>query len=68
MTFSLDPPLAGTPTPKDYHRIHFDPSNLPPRRIVGLLACQRKCAPMGCDMTHSSVPAQAGMRVEWSAR
>jgi hypothetical protein len=42
MTYSLDS-LPPTPTPKDYHRIHFDTSALPVKRIVGLLACQREC-------------------------
>jgi len=42
MTYTLSPPLPPTPTPKDYHRIHFDPANLSSKRIVGLLACQRE--------------------------
>lgn len=40
MTFTLDD-LPATPTPKDYSRIQFDPSQLPKERIVGILACQR---------------------------
>ena len=42
MTFTLEPPLPKTDTPDDYHRIHFDPVNVPLKRIVGLLACQRE--------------------------
>ena len=42
MTYDLEPPLPRTATPKDYHRVHFDPSALPDKRIVGLLACQRE--------------------------
>lgn len=46
MTQTLDTPSemnrSSTTTPKDYHRIHFDTSTLPSKRIVGLLACQRK--------------------------
>lgn len=41
MTYTLHPELIGTDTPKDYHRIHFDPVDIPAKRIVGLLACQR---------------------------
>lgn len=40
MTYTLDD-LPATPTPKDYSRIQFDPSQLPKERIVGILACQR---------------------------
>lgn len=39
MTYILDD-LPPTPTPKDYSRIQFDPSQLPKERIVGILACQ----------------------------
>jgi len=42
MAYDLEPPLPRTATPKDYHRVHFDPSALPDKRIVGLLACQRE--------------------------
>jgi len=42
MTYTLDPPLPPTPTPQDYHRLNFDPSNISSKRIVGLLACQRE--------------------------
>lgn len=41
MTYTLDPPLPPTATPKDYHRLLFDPVDIPDKRIVGLLACQR---------------------------
>ncbi|ORY22131.1 hypothetical protein BCR39DRAFT_552207, partial [Naematelia encephala] len=41
MTYTLEPPLPPTSTPKDYHRLLFDPSAVPAKRIVGLLACQR---------------------------
>ncbi|BEJ14469.1 hypothetical protein CspHIS471_0402360 [Cutaneotrichosporon sp. HIS471] len=41
MTYTLEPPLPKTPTPGDYERIHFNPAELPRKRIVGLLACQR---------------------------
>ncbi|KAK8844706.1 hypothetical protein IAR55_006555 [Kwoniella newhampshirensis] len=41
MTYTLDPPLPASATPKDYTRFHFDTSQVPPKRIVGLLACQR---------------------------
>ncbi|CAK9787326.1 ThrRS/AlaRS common domain-containing protein [Cutaneotrichosporon oleaginosum] len=41
MTYTLEPPLPETPTPRDYERIHFNPAELPRKRIVGLLACQR---------------------------
>ncbi|CAD6575756.1 MAG: hypothetical protein TREMPRED_001491 [Tremellales sp. Tagirdzhanova-0007] len=41
MTYTLHPPLPPTSTPPDYHRVHFDPSHLSSKRIVGLLACQR---------------------------
>ncbi|ODN73823.1 hypothetical protein L202_07349 [Cryptococcus amylolentus CBS 6039] len=40
MTYTLDP-LPETATHKDYTRIHFDTANVPAKRIVGLLACQR---------------------------
>jgi hypothetical protein len=40
MTYTLED-LPPTPTPKDYSRIQFDPSQLPKERIVGILACQR---------------------------
>ncbi|ODN89685.1 cytoplasmic protein [Cryptococcus wingfieldii CBS 7118] len=40
MTYNLDP-LPETATHKDYTRIHFDTANVPAKRIVGLLACQR---------------------------
>jgi hypothetical protein len=42
MTYTLDTELPRTATPSDYSRIHFDPSELPAKRIVGLLACQRE--------------------------
>ncbi len=42
MTYTLEPPLPKTPTPGDYERIHFNPAELPRKRIVGLLACQRE--------------------------
>ncbi|WVQ82561.1 hypothetical protein IAT38_004690 [Cryptococcus sp. DSM 104549] len=41
MTYTLEPALPPTATPKDYERIHFDTANVPNKRIVGLLACQR---------------------------
>ncbi|KAK4686478.1 hypothetical protein P7C73_g3642, partial [Tremellales sp. Uapishka_1] len=41
MTYTLDDLPQTTATPKDYLRLHFDPSRLPEKRIVGLLACQR---------------------------
>ncbi|KAL7420208.1 hypothetical protein Q5752_005175 [Cryptotrichosporon argae] len=41
MTFTLDDLPSGTSTPPDYTRLHFDPSCVPAKRIVGLLACQR---------------------------
>ncbi|WWD22741.1 hypothetical protein CI109_107234 [Kwoniella shandongensis] len=41
MTYTLDPPLPTSATPKDYTRFHFDTSQVPAKRIVGLLACQR---------------------------
>lgn len=43
MTYALEPPLPPTATPGDYERIHFNPAELPRKRIVGLLACQREC-------------------------
>jgi len=45
MTYTLDPPLPPTSTPHDYHSVHFDPSNVSKKRIVGLLACQRMFIP-----------------------
>lgn len=42
MTYTLEPELPPTATPADYSRIHFDPSAVPAKRIVGLLACQRE--------------------------
>jgi hypothetical protein len=47
MTYTLDPPLPPTETPKDYHRIHFDTSNVADKRLVGLLACQRELQVLG---------------------
>ncbi|WVN88493.1 uncharacterized protein L203_103704 [Cryptococcus depauperatus CBS 7841] len=41
MTAILHPPLPLTATHKDYARFHFDTTNVPDKRIVGLLACQR---------------------------
>ncbi|GMK58704.1 hypothetical protein CspeluHIS016_0601460 [Cutaneotrichosporon spelunceum] len=41
MIYTLEPPLPKTLTPADYERIHFNPAELPRKRIVGLLACQR---------------------------
>ncbi|WVF66628.1 hypothetical protein IAT40_001368 [Kwoniella sp. CBS 6097] len=41
MAYDLDPPLPRTATPTDYTRFKFDTSNVPDKRIVGLLACQR---------------------------
>ena len=43
MTIQLGP-LPPTATPSDYHRLQFDPANVPAKRIVGLLACQRELA------------------------
>ena len=40
MTYDLEP-LPATATPSDYLRLQFDPTNVPGKRIVGLLACQR---------------------------
>lgn len=45
MTYDLPPALPATATPADYSRIHFDPSEVPAKRIVGLLACQRTYPP-----------------------
>lgn len=42
MTYTLEPELPQTRTPCDYLRIQFDPAEVPDRRIVGLLACQRE--------------------------
>ncbi|WVR03150.1 hypothetical protein IAU60_000140 [Kwoniella sp. DSM 27419] len=41
MTYTLDPPLPRTATPTDYTRFKFDTAEVPDKRIVGLLACQR---------------------------
>ncbi|WVQ94238.1 hypothetical protein IAU59_001316 [Kwoniella sp. CBS 9459] len=41
MAYDLEPPLPRTATPTDYTRFKFDTSNVPDKRIVGLLACQR---------------------------
>ncbi|WVO20689.1 uncharacterized protein IAS62_001988 [Cryptococcus decagattii] len=41
MTCTIHPTLPKTDTHKDYTRFHFDTSNVPDKRIVGLLACQR---------------------------
>ncbi|OCF34798.1 hypothetical protein I316_03342 [Kwoniella heveanensis BCC8398] len=41
MAYELEPPLPRTATPSDYTRFKFDTSNVPDKRIVGLLACQR---------------------------
>ena len=61
MTYALDP-LPPTPTPPDYHRIHFDPAELKAKRIVGLLACQRAFQPsphMQESWKKSSLKAQS---------
>lgn len=42
MTCTIHPTLPETDTHKDYTRFHFDTSNVPDKRIVGLLACQRE--------------------------
>lgn len=47
MSFALEQ-LPPTPTPRDYFRLQFDPSNVPAKRIVGLLACQRMFCPSTC--------------------
>ncbi|RXK39145.1 hypothetical protein M231_03650 [Tremella mesenterica] len=41
MTYEILQDLPSTSTPGDYLRLHFDPSSLPKKRIVGFLACQR---------------------------
>lgn len=50
MTYSLER-LPQTETPSDYLRLQFDPANVPSKRIVGLLACQR----MFNSRLHSSI-------------
>lgn len=54
MTYTLEPELPPTPTPKDYSRIHFDPSGVPATRIVGLLACQRESSLPGSAICYPS--------------
>ncbi|OWT37649.1 cytoplasmic protein [Cryptococcus neoformans Bt1] len=41
MACTIHPTLPDTDTHKDYARFYFDTTNLPDKRIVGLLACQR---------------------------
>jgi hypothetical protein len=57
MTYTLDD-LPPTPTPKDYSRLQFDPSQLPKERIVGILACQREPQAVFCllEGRHVSEP------------
>lgn len=45
MTCTIHPTLPDTDTHKDYARFYFDTTNLPDKRIVGLLACQREFSP-----------------------
>ena len=62
MTYTLHPELKGTDTPKDYHRIHFDPVDVPAKRIVGLLACQRESLPGTTLPRHISWSERANTR------